>query len=236
MTTIDASHGSLDRPLGELVAERPARARVLERLGIDYCCQGHRTLAEATLEAGLDPVAVAAEVDAVVAEVDDGADRLEPTALVDHIVATHHRYLDEELPLLVALAEKVRDVHGSRHPELERVAALVTEIRDDLVPHLAKEETVLFPAIREWADGQRTFPFGSLANPVRVMMLEHDRAGELLRDLREATAGYQPPSDGCASYQMLYQRLEHLEADTHRHVHLENNVLFRAVTGEAGPW
>jgi regulator of cell morphogenesis and NO signaling len=233
MTAI-APRGSLDRTLGELVAERPARARVLERLGIDYCCHGHRSLGEAAVEAGLDPAAVVTELDEVVDASGADVDRLEPVALVAHILDTHHRYLHEELPLLVALAEKVRDVHGSRHPELARVAELVTEIRDDLEPHLAKEEQVLFPAIQEWADGQRSFPFGTLSNPVRMLMLEHDRAGELLEALRAETGGYQAPADGCASYVSLYERLAHLELDTHRHVHLENNVLFPAVTPDGG--
>lgn len=230
MTTLDASRGQLDRTLGELVAERPSRARVFERFGIDYCCHGQRSLADAAGAAGLDPAAVADELDAVVDDTGADVDRLEPVALVAHIVGTHHRYLHEELPLLVALAEKVRDVHGSRHPELARVAELVTEIHDDLVPHLAKEEQILFPAIEAWSDGQRSFPFGTLSNPVRMLMTEHDRAGELLEDLRAVTDGYQPPADGCASYASLYDRLEHLELDTHRHVHLENNVLFPAVT------
>lgn len=230
MTTIDAAPDMLDRTLGDLVAERPARARVLERVGIDYCCHGNRTLAEAATGAGLDPTVIADELDGVADDADARVDRLGPVALVDHIVDHHHRYLHEELPLLVALADKVRDVHGARHPELATVAALVTELRDDLTPHLTKEEQVLFPAIRAWADGQRTFRFGTLANPVRMLMLEHDRAGELLEQLRAATDGYRPPADGCASYRGLYQRLEHLELDTHRHVHLENNVLFPAVT------
>lgn len=230
MTTIHSSHSSLERTLGDLVAERPARARVLERLGIDYCCHGQRTLRDASESAGLAPEAVAAEVEAVTDESDADIDRLEPVALIDHILGTHHDYLHEELPLLVALADKVRDVHGSRHPELARMAELVREIRDDLEPHLAKEEQVLFPAIRDWADGERSFPFGTLANPVRMMMFEHDRAGELLEELRAVTSQYAAPADGCASYQTLYARLEHLEADTHRHVHLENNVLFPAVT------
>ena len=230
MSTTDAPHAALDRTLGDLVAERPARARVFERLGIDYCCHGRRSLADASTEAGLDPEAVAEELDAVVDQTGADVDRLEPVALVEHILDTHHRYLHEELPLLVALAEKVRDVHGARHPELARVAALVTEIRDDLDPHLAKEEQILFPAIREWVDGQQTFPFGTLSNPVRMMMADHDRAGELLEELRGLTDGYTPPADGCASYQSLYRRLHELEVDTHRHVHLENNVLFPAIT------
>jgi regulator of cell morphogenesis and NO signaling len=232
MTTTDTWHGLLDHTVGQLVAERPARARVLERFGIDYCCHGHRTLLDASRSAGLDPEEVAHELAAVVDEAGAEIDRLEPVALVEHILRTHHDYLHEELPLLVALAEKVRDVHGTRHPELARVAELAREIRDDLDPHLAKEERVLFPAIRHWVGGQRSFPFGTLDNPIRMMMLEHDRAGELLDELRSVTSGYRPPADGCASYVMLYSRLEHLERDTHRHVHLENNVLFPAVTAE----
>ncbi|MDZ7678857.1 MAG: iron-sulfur cluster repair di-iron protein [Acidimicrobiales bacterium] len=230
MSTVNASHDPLDRTLGELVAERPARARILERWGIDYCCHGQRTLADAAASAGLDPDEVATEVDEVVDDTDGHIDRLEPIALVDHILTTHHDYLHEELPLLVALAAKVRDVHGARHPELARIAELVNEIQADLTPHLAKEEQLLFPAIREWADGQRTFPFGTLSNPVRMMMFEHDQAGELLAELRSVTGDYTPPPDGCTSYEVLFARLAHLELDTHRHIHLENNVLFPAVT------
>lgn len=231
MPATETSHGSLDRTLGALVSERPARARVLERLGLDYCCHGQRTLLAAARDAGLAPEEVAAAIDAVDDETGADVDRLDPVSLVDHLLATHHAYLHEELPLLVALAEKVRDVHGGRHPELVRVAELVSELRGDLEPHLAKEENLLFPAIRAWAEGERTFPFGELANPVGVMLTEHDRAGELLDALRIATRGYVAPADGCASYRSLYGRLEHLEADTHRHVHLENNVLFPAITG-----
>lgn len=222
---------TLHRSLGDLVAELPARARVLERLGLDYCCHGTRTVADAATDAGLDATALVAELLAVTDPTDAHVDRLDPIALVDHILEAHHDYLHEELPLLVELAEKVRDVHGEHHPELTFVAALVVELHDDLGPHLAKEEKVLFPAIRAWVAGAQSVPFGSLHRPVRMMMLEHDRAGELLQSLRGTTEGYTVPSDGCASYESLYDRLAHLESDTHRHVHLENNVLFPAVTG-----
>lgn len=230
MSTTNSEPVPLDRTLGELVAERPARARVLERLGLDYCCHGNRSIAAAATAAGLDPVTVAEDLGAVTDPAGAGIDSLDPSALIDHIVAVHHVYLHEELPLLVELAVKVREVHGDRHPELHRVAGLASEIRDDLAPHLAKEEQVLFPAIRKWLEGERSFPFGSIGNPIRMMMLEHDRAGELLEDLRAVTNDYSVPADGCTSYRSLYERLANLEADTHRHVHLENNVLFPAVT------
>lgn len=214
------------RTLGELVAEAPGRAAVLDRLGLDYCCHGQRTLADACTEAGLEHDAVAA---ALVAAVPEPVDHpTEPAALADHIEATHHTFLHAELPALDALAAKVVGVHGERHPELAEVHRLIVALRADLEPHLLKEERVLFPAIRALVGGASDFPFGTVQNPIRMMSMEHDRAGELLAALRDASGGYRVPEDGCASYRSLYERLAALEADTHRHIHLENNVLFPA--------
>ena len=215
------------RTLGHLVAEAPARAAVLDRLGVDYCCHGQRSLADACAAAGLNAAEVSAELDAVTDAVAVDYPK-EPAALADHIEATHHRYLHGELPELDALAVKVAGVHHERHPELVAVGRLVAELGVELEPHMLKEERVLFPAIRALVDGAREFPFGTVRNPIRMMSLEHDRAGELLAELRAATDGYLVPDDGCASYRSLYERLERLEADTHRHIHLENNVLFPA--------
>lgn len=216
------------RTLGDLVAETPARAEVFDRLGLDYCCHGQRPLAQACVEAGLDPSEVAAAVDAVEAPAAGADHPVEPRALADHIEGTHHAYLHTELPELSDLAAKVEAVHGERHPELIETRRLVEEIRADLEPHLAKEERVLFPAIRALVGGERSFPFGTVRNPISMMIAEHDQAGDLLVQLRTVTGGYEVPDDGCASYRSLYSRLAHLEADTHRHIHLENNVLFPA--------
>jgi regulator of cell morphogenesis and NO signaling len=220
--------------LGDLVAENPATARTLDRLGLDYCCHGQRTLASACAEAGLDPVMVAAELDGIAPAGDRSWTELDAPALADHIVESHHVYLKEELPLVDGLAEKVLGVHGERHPELGQVRALVSALRADLEPHLLKEERILFPAIHELAGGRREFPFGSVANPVRMMLLEHDQAGDLLATLRTVTGGYAVPADGCASYRSLYQRLEALEMDTHLHIHKENHTLFPAALQMAG--
>ena len=140
----------------------------------------------------------------------------------------HHRYLNEELPVVDALAAKVLSIHGDRQPELAEVRRLVAAIRADLEPHLLKEERVLFPAIAALADGKRELGFGSVVNPIRMMGIEHDRAGELLVNLRAATGGYVVPDDACASYRSEYERLEALELDTHLHIHKENHVLFPA--------
>ena len=223
------------RTLGDLVAEAPRRAAVFERVGLDYCCHGQRSLADACADAGLDVAAIAADLDITEATTERVDHPTEPAALADHIEATHHRYLHAELPELQALAVKVAGVHGERHPELATVKELVAELRADLEPHLLREERVLFPAIRALADGDADeFPFGSIGNPIRMMSFEHDQAGELLAALRTATGDYRVPDDGCASYRSLYERLAAVEADTHRHIHLENNVLFPAAVAAEG--
>jgi regulator of cell morphogenesis and NO signaling len=151
--------------------------------------------------------------------------------LVDHIEAIHHRYLWDELPRWTALADKVAGVHGGSHPELVEVTRIFAALRADLEPHLANEERVLFPLIRELAgaDVLPSFHCGSLAQPISVMLVEHDRVSELLTELRAVTSGFAAPADGCASFRACHQGLAYLEADTHMHAHKENNLLFPAV-------
>jgi regulator of cell morphogenesis and NO signaling len=221
--------------LAALVTAQPTLAAALDRVGLDYCCGGRRTLADAVHVAGLDLDTVVesltnlTNVDPAVDAVDWTA--MTTSALVDHLEATHHAYLREALPRATALADKVASVHAERHPELNVVARLVTELRAELEPHLVKEEQILFPMIRELSAATQTpqFHCGTLANPIRVMEIEHDHAGALLAQLRATTASYTVPDDGCASYHALYVTLTELEADTHLHVHKENNVLFPAV-------
>ena len=214
--------------LAELVTVNPAAARVLDSFVLDYCCRGDRTLTAACGDSGLDTSDVAAALLTLHPEGDAAWAQLDAPTLATHIVETHHRYLHEELPLLDALAAKVLAAHGARHSELAEVERLVGELRAELEPHMMKEERVLFPAIAALAAGQREFPFGTVANPIRVMIMEHDRAGELLAELRGVTSAYAAPADACTSYRTLYARLEALEADTHLHVHKENHVLFPA--------
>ncbi len=220
-----------ERTLAEIVDLDAGSARVLERFGLDYCCGGRRPLGQACATAGID----ADEVLAALATLEHrGAPAwvaMGPAELVDHIESTHHAYLHAELPRLQALAEKVEGVHGGRHPELARVTGLTLALRQDLEPHLAKEEAVLFPMIRQLASSAAapTFHCGSIANPIQVMLAEHDRTGELLDELREATDGFTPPDDACASYRMLFEGFAEVTADTHLHVHKENDLLFPAV-------
>ena len=222
--------------LADLVVHDAARARILDQLGLDYCCGGTETLDHACARAGLNTADVVAELDeAGTADEHPACDQMQAAELIRHLIDVHHAYLRAELPDLEQLAQKVLDVHGGRHPELHEVRAYVRALRDDLEPHMLKEERVLFPAIVRLLDGPAQFPFGSIANPITMMSVEHDRVGDLLARLRTTTNAYTVPDDACASYRSLYERLTELEHDTHLHVLEENHLLFPEATAlEAG--
>lgn len=224
-----------EQTLATIVNADPNAARVLEQHHLDYCCGGGRTLQQACDDAGVDIATVMSDLAAEPSGRSAHWAAMSPGELVDWIEATHHRYLHEELPRLDALAQKVASVHGARHPELTAVEAAYDALRSDLEPHLQKEEVVLFPRIRRLGAEQTaataipSLACSTLSAPISVMLSEHDRAGSLMADLRGLTSDYDLPDDACASYTALYRGLEQLEADTHLHVHIENNVLFPAV-------
>jgi regulator of cell morphogenesis and NO signaling len=232
---------TLDTPVGEWVAHRPELSRDFEELGIDYCCHGEQPLQRACRLAGLDPNMVLERLAAVESGTTDECSRDWLTAplaeLCDHIEATHHAYLKTELPRLDALIAKVIKAHGVNHPELRDVQQTFADLRAELEPHMMKEERILFPAIRamERATRPLMFPFGSVANPVRMMQHEHDNAGQCLANLRRLTGNYTPPAGACNTYRAMLDGLRRLESDLHQHIHKENNVLFpRALAIETG--
>ena len=218
--------------LAALVNAQPGLAREFERRGLDYCCGGSRSLVDACTNLGLDPETTWRELAAAVT-IDHTANwsTMSAVELVDHLESTHHRYLWDEMPRLSALVAKVTSVHGRNHPELGAVATCFADVRADLEPHLLKEERVLFPMIRELAvaGAPPSFHCGTLRNPISMMLREHESVGGLLARLRSITRGYETPSDACASYIACYAALAELEADTHLHIHKENNLLFPLV-------
>jgi regulator of cell morphogenesis and NO signaling len=227
--------------VGEIVAADFRTAAVFERFGIDFCCGGRRSLGDACREASADTASVAGALDALpprAADDDDvtqwGVDRL-----IDHILARHHSYVRSALPSIARYLAKLHEVHGARHPELARIAAVFQQVGTELEQHMCKEEQILFPYVRDLAEhaGQACdlgmSPFGTVENPIRMMEREHREAADALRLIRELTNGYTPPADGCTTYTVCMEELKAFERDLHRHVHLENNVLFpRAVALE----
>jgi regulator of cell morphogenesis and NO signaling len=229
---------SPDLLLCEVVDLLPGAPRVLESYGLDYCCRGRESLSAACDRQHVDVAVVIAALDAIDAGPAPDWVPMSPALLVDHIEQTHHAYLHEELPRLETLSEKVASVHGARHPELVDLHRDCTLLRDDLEPHMAKEERVLFPMIRQLATAVSppSFHCGSVANPISMMMSEHEQTGRLLESIRDLTGGHRAPDDACASYRELYNALAAVEADIHLHIHKENNVLFPAVVEMEQRW
>lgn len=209
--------------IGEVAAAHPAATRVFERHRLDYCCAGKRPFVRACEESGLEPQAVMAEV----MDAELSSPSPEPSwegrpsqELVDHIVATYHDHLREELPRLEALTAKVLEAHGDTNgPLLQDLHDTFVALRAELFDHMAKEEDAAFPmAVR----GEN----GPLAELLAVLEEEHDGANEALGRLRAMTNAYSPPPNACPTWRSLYQGLAALEEMMHRHIHLENNVLF----------
>lgn len=223
---------TIDKTVGELVSEGSGRSRVFEEYGIDYCCGGKQSLAEACAKKGVDVGEVLrkiTEADADAVQEDEVDYRnMAPEELADHIQATHHAYLTKELPRLVNMAGKVVEVHGAADSRLSELAQVVKGLSEELQSHMSKEEDILFPIIRQLAHAD-TLPLmhcGELANPIGVMQAEHDAVGGELESIHRLTDGYAPPEWACNTYRELLKGLHQLELDLHQHIHKENNILF----------
>lgn len=213
--------------VADIAAGIPSSVRVFQRHGVDFCCGGNKPLAAVCEEQGLSFAELTKAIEATASRTPADRDWTEAPLheLIDHIVSTYHDTLREELPRLESMAARVLRVHGSKAPRLlGRLDAIVGEFSADLNEHMQKEERILFRLIRAAEEGEATsMPIGA---PIRVMEHEHDRAGELLAELRTLTDDFAPPEWACATFRALYQGLEELEASMHVHVHLENNILF----------
>lgn len=218
--------------VAQWVTERPQTADIFEELKVDYCCGGAVPLSEACQARQLN-------TSTVLSRLDEAGSRGDPEQLenwqdsrlgelCDHIEATHHAYLRSVLPRLTERIDKVVNAHGASHPELRELQQAFSALRAELEPHMMKEEQILFPAIRqlEEASMRPQFPFGEVANPIRMMEHEHEVAGKALAQIRALTNDFQPPDDACNTYRLMLDSLQTLERDLHQHIHKENNILF----------
>ena len=228
-----------EKTLRDLALETPAAARVFEKLHLDYCCGGNQTLQQACERVNLPTGEVLASLEEAPREGTPRDWLIEPlAALIAHIRETHHAFTRSEMARLGPLFDKVCAAHGERHPELAEMRDIFRGLAAELTSHLMKEEMVLFPYIErmEAAGGPAAPPpFGTVRNPIVMMVHEHDGAGEALRSLRQMSRDYTPPADACTSFRTLYAALAGFEGDLHQHIHLENNILFpRAIVMEGG--
>ncbi|UOE37358.1 iron-sulfur cluster repair di-iron protein [Chryseobacterium oryzae] len=220
--------------IGEIVAEDFRTAAIFKKNGIDFCCKGGRTIEDACENKMLDANSIYAEIENLPQDNGGSIDfKSWPLDLLtDYVEKTHHRYVYEKTPVLQAFLDKLCKVHGGRHPELFEIKELFDASAQDLGAHLKKEELMLFPFIKNMVkakiDGSAIPqpPFGTVENPVNMMKHEHTVEGERLRQIAELTNEYTPPADACNTYKVTFAMLQDFENDLHKHIHLENNILF----------
>lgn len=221
--------------IGEYVAQDFRTAAVFSKYGIDFCCKGHRTLEEVCDTKGMDISVLQNELSSVLNTKGDGCIDFKswPTdLLIDYIEKTHHRYVEEKTPTLLQFLDKLCKVHGNAHPELFEVYDLFKGCAGELAQHMKKEELILFPFIKRLVSAtihNETIempPFGTVDNPIAMMKEEHDAEGERFRKIVTLTDNYTPPADACNTYKVTFAMLQEFEQDLHKHIHLENNILF----------
>jgi len=227
MTTLSS------KSLAQIVNENHRTAYVFEKYHLDFCCKGKRLLQQACDEIQIPVEKVIAELEIVTTDSKVSVDfnKMSLSQLAEYIVLTHHDYVKKELPLIYSYLQKVASRHGDRHPEMLAVFNAFVELTEDMIEHMAKEETILFPRIRIielYSQENSDAPINRsyLEGPIKIMEQEHENAGELLSQIRQLTNNYSLPKDACTTYKLTFAALQAFEMDLHQHIHLENNILF----------
>lgn len=224
--------------IGEIVTKFPKSADILKEYRIDFCCGGDRPLITAIREQGLNEAEILDRINNLYEEVksvktdDIDWEKESMSKLIDHVVNTHHAYLGVELPIISELTTKILRVHGEGHPELSKVHKLFHNLKMELEQHLIKEEEIEFPLIKKYEQNPSKEALEKILKVEKELEEEHVGAGDILKELRKITKDYTVPEDGCNSYRLTYKKLEELEADTFKHIHLENNILFPRLENE----
>jgi regulator of cell morphogenesis and NO signaling len=232
----------IEKTLAEIVTDNIRSAIIFEEAGLDFCCKGKRSLKDACAEKNVDVQKIVTEL-VNLSDTGNGTQDVNDWQLdflVDYVMNTHHQYVRRMIPVITLHADKVASVHGNNHPETLQIADLFLAVREELQMHMMKEERILFPQIKQMVQTQKensqffTPPFGSIQNPIRMMEHEHTSAGDALFQIRELSNNYSHPEDACNTFKALYSELKEFEEDLHKHIHLENNILFpKAIELEA---
>lgn len=221
--------------IGEFVAQDFRTAAIFSKYGIDFCCKGQRPIEEVCQSKNLNIADLIEELNTVIdtknnSGIDFNSWPLD--LLVVYIEKTHHRYVEQKTPVLLQYLNKLCSEHGNNHPELHQIYKLFAECAGELAQHMKKEELILFPFITEMMNATKSHDsveqpyFGTVNNPIAMMMEEHDTEGERFRTIAALTNNYTPPTDACNTYKVTYAMLEEFEQDLHKHIHLESNILF----------
>ena len=223
-----------EKTIGDFVAENFRTAEVFKKYNIDFCCKGGRTVEEACDKKKVSPEEIYKELEEIANRKSEDIDfnSWPLDLLADYVEKTHHRYVEEKSAMLIPYLNKLCKVHGERHPELFEINELFIGSAQDLAAHMKKEELILFPFIKQMVEAKKNgepLPaprFGTVENPVAMMKHEHEAEGERFVKIAELTNNYEFPDDACGTYQVTYRMLEDFQNDLHKHIHLENNILF----------
>ena len=224
-----------DTIIGELVAQDYRTASVFRKYSIDFCCQGNRTILDACVKKGIDTADVLQDLETVTRERGNDATDYKSwplDLLADYIEKRHHRYVETRILEIKPYLDKICRVHGDRHPELYEIQTEFNAASGELAAHMKKEEFILFPFVRKMAKAKEegskvsTPQFGTVQNPVQLMMDEHSTEGDRFSRIETLSNNYTAPPDGCSTYQVTFALLKEFEQDLHLHIHLENNILF----------
>ena len=223
-----------DLTLSEIVSHDYKAAGVFEKYNLDFCCGGSKPLSTACEEKGLDAVAVIKEIlsTGMNSVNSDKYNDWNLEFLIEYIINNHHTYVTRMIPIIAAHTRKIADVHGNNHPEVIEVAKIFERLYKDLKQHMLKEEQILFPFVKKLVEAKNNESvseapyFGTVKNPIRIMEAEHQAAGDELHEIRHLTGDYYVPDDVCATYKATMQELKEFEEDLHKHVYLENYILF----------
>ncbi|CAM1354644.1 iron-sulfur cluster repair di-iron protein [Tenacibaculum insulae] len=222
-----------EKTVANYVAENIKTAHVFKKHGIDFCCGGNITVAEACAKKNVEVAILEKELEAVdaVKDVIEDYNKWELDFLMIYIENVHHNYVRESLPLISEYANKVAKVHGHHYTEVVKINQLFHEVANELLSHMQKEEEILFPFIKQLVDAKKegiksvAAPFGTVNNPIRMMEQEHESAGDIFKEIATLTNNYTPPAEACNTFKALYAKLDEFEQDLHQHIHLENNIL-----------
>jgi len=226
---------NLQTPVGEIARFNYKTVEVFEKLRIDFCCGGDISLGEACQKQKVDAEEVLGSLKTLLVSTETDSDHIHVLPLdqlIDHIIEVHHSYVLESIPVLQKYLHKIADVHGEHHPELALVENYFKKAAANLLQHMQKEEQILFPFIKEMVEAKAGNTelsgshCGTVQSPISVMKQEHEAEGDRFELISKITNNYSVPEDACNSYVYAFQKLQEFEQDLHRHIHLENNILF----------
>lgn len=224
-----------NKTIGAFVAEDFRTAAVFSKYKIDFCCKGNRTIDEVCDKQEIDPKVLLKKIQQALSADDRNTIDFNSwplDLLADYIEKTHHRYVEEKTTIIMQFLNKLCSVHGGNHPELFKINTLFSECAGELAQHMKKEELILFPFVKKMVNTKETEgplaqpAFGTVSNPIAMMMHEHDTEGERFREIASLTNDYTVPADGCTTYRVTFAMLKEFEENLHTHIHLENNILF----------